>query len=106
MKNRANAAADNVKHHFLRIMAIPVLDHVISKREARLSSLSVTSCTFLSLIPSALCVQEADIADAVELYSDALSSPETMDQEMRRWKMKCEGKTESTKVLCTGNYGV
>ena len=53
----------------------------------------VTSCTLLSLVPSVLCVQKVDMADAVEMYSDDLPSPKMMDQEMRRWwwwKMKWE----------------
>ena len=84
MKNRANTAADDVKHHFLRNMSIPFLDHVISELEARFSSPLLTSCTLLSLVPSFLCVQEVDISDAVEMYSDDLPSPELIDQEMRR----------------------
>ena len=65
-----------------------IVEQVISELEARFSSQSVTCCTLLSLFPSILCVQEVDIADAVEIYSDDLQSTELLYQEMRRWKMK------------------
>ena len=80
------------KNIFLRNVAIPFLDHVISDLETRFSPLSVTSSTLLGLVPSVLCSQEVDIAKAVEMYSDDLPSPELMDQEVRRWKLKWEGK--------------
>ena len=58
---------DNVKDHILRNIEIPFLDHVLGEMEARFSCLLSTPSTLLSLVPSVLCVQEVDIADAVEI---------------------------------------
>ena len=74
MEDRATAPADNVKHQFLQNITIPLRDHVISGLEARFPSLSVTPCTLLSLATSVLCVQEVDIAAAVEKNNGDLSS--------------------------------
>ena len=71
-------------------MAIPFLDHIISEFEAQFSELSVKSSALLCLIPSIICTQEmpVNISVAVEMYSEDLPSPELMDQEMKRWKLK------------------
>ena len=92
MRNKANAPAESVQEHFLRNVAIPFLDHVVTDLEARFSPLSVTSSTLLGLLPSVLCSQEVDIAKAVDMHSDDLPSPELIDQEVRRWKFKWESK--------------
>ena len=55
MRNRANAPAESVQGHFLRNVAIPFLDHIITDLEARFSPLLVTSSTLLGLLPSVLC---------------------------------------------------
>jgi len=73
-------------------VAIPFLDHVITDLEARFSPLSVTSSTLLGLVPSVLCSQEVDITKAVDMYKHDLPTPELIDQEVRRWKLKWEGK--------------
>ena len=91
-RNRVNAPAESVQEHFLRNVAIPFLDHVITDLEARFSPLSVTSSTLLGLVPSVLCSQEVDITKAVDMYKDDLPTPELIDQEVRRWKLKWEGK--------------
>ena len=91
MKNRANAPAESVQEYFVRNMAIPLLDHVISDLETRFSPLSVTSSTLLGLVPSVLCSKEVDIAKAVDMYRDDLPSPEQID--VQRWILKWEGKS-------------
>ena len=82
-----------MQEHFLRNMAIPFIDYVITELETRFTPLSATSSTLLGLVPSVLCNQEVDIAEAVEMYKDDLPSPELIDQELRRWKFKWEGKS-------------
>ena len=93
MQHRANAPSETVKEHFLRNMALPFIDHIISEMEARFSPLAVTSAKLLSLVPSVLCSKDTpvDITEAVDMYHDDLPSPELMDQEMKRWRLKWEG---------------
>ena len=93
MQNRANAPAISVQEYFLRNIAIPFIDHVITELETHFIPLSTTSSTLLGLIPSVLCNQVVDISEAVEMYKDDLPSPELIDQELRRWKLKWEGKS-------------
>ena len=93
MQNRANAPAESLQEHFLRNMAIPFIDNVITELKIRFTPLSATSSTLLGLVPSVLCNQEVDIAEALQMYKDDLPLPELIDQELRRWKFKWEGKS-------------
>ena len=49
-----------------------------------------TAAKILTIVPSILCDEEkeVDIQDILELYSNDLPSPELLDQELVRWKMK------------------
>ena len=93
-KHRANAPAGTVNEYYLRNLAIPLLEHIISEFEARFSPLSVTSSLLLGLVPSVLCSQEEalDLSRAVDIYKDDLPSPELLDQEVKHWKLKWQGK--------------
>jgi hypothetical protein len=102
-QHRANAPAESVQGYFLRNMAIPFLDHVIIEFEAQFSAHSVTSSMLLGLIPSVQRSQEVtvDISAAVEMYEEDLPSPELMDQELKRWRLKWQGKSsEDTPASC------
>ena len=93
-KHRANAPSETVKEYYLVNMAIPFLDHIISEFGARFEGLSVRASKLFGLIPSILCSEEVpvDISEAVEMYKDDLPSPELMDQELKRWKVKWQSK--------------
>ncbi len=92
--HRSNAPAETPKEYYLRNMAIPFLDHIITQFEARFSSLAVTSSLLLGLVPSVLCSQEEalDLSRAVNTYREDLPSPELLDQEVKRWKLKWQDK--------------
>ena len=92
-----------VKDYFLRNMAIPFLNHILIEFEARLSPLTATSSMLLGLIPSIQCRQDVtvDISAILDMYRDDLPSPELIDQELKRWKLKWEGKSlEHTPASC------
>ncbi|XP_063752499.1 52 kDa repressor of the inhibitor of the protein kinase-like isoform X1 [Eleginops maclovinus] len=93
-KHRENVPAEGVKEYYLRNMTIPFLDHVISEFESRFSPLSVTASRLMGLIPSVQCNSDVtvDISEAVALYQDDLPSPEVIDQELKRWKLKWQVK--------------
>ena len=93
MQNRANAPSESVQEYFLRNMAIPFIDHIIMELEARFTPLSTTSSTLLGLVPSVLVDEELDMSEAIEMYKDDLPTPELFQQELRRWKLKWEGKS-------------
>ena len=82
-------------------MAVPFIDHVIAEMEARFSPLALTSSKLLGLVPSVLCSQEMNITAAVDMYQDDLSSPELMEQELKRLKLNWMVKsTEQTSSSC------
>lgn len=93
--HRGNVPAETVKDYYLHNMAIPFLDHVISEFESRFSPLSVTASRLVGLIPSIQCNLDVtvDISEAVLLYQDDLPSPELIDQELKRWKLKWQTKS-------------
>ena len=95
MKNKANAPCESIEQYFLRNMAIPFLDHVITELEVGFSPLTTTSSTLIGLVPSVFSAhgQEVDITSAVQLYKDDLPSPELLDQELLRWKFQWKGKS-------------
>ncbi len=102
-RHRANAPAENVKDYFRRNMAVSFLDHIITEFEAHFSELSVKSSMLLGLIPSIQCGQDVpvDISEPVEIYQEDLPSPELMDQELKRWRLKWQGKSsEQTPTSC------
>ncbi|KAL6484471.1 hypothetical protein MHYP_G00065160 [Metynnis hypsauchen] len=94
-KHRENVPAEGVKEDYLRNMAIPFLDHVISEFESRFSPLSVSASRLMGLIPSVQCNSDVmvDISEAVALYQDDLPSPEVIHQELKRWKLKWQAKS-------------
>lgn len=93
--HRENVPAETVTDYYLRNMAIPFLDHVISEFNSRFSPLSVTASRLMGLIPSIQCNSDVtvDISEAVCLYQDDLPSPELNDQELKRWKLKWQTKS-------------
>lgn len=91
--HRENVPAETVKDYYCRNMAIPFLDRVILEFESRFSPLSVTASRILGLIPSIQCNSDVDISEAVQLYQDDLPSPELINQELKRWKLKWQNKS-------------
>uniref|UniRef100_A0A671VMP9 DUF4371 domain-containing protein n=1 Tax=Sparus aurata TaxID=8175 RepID=A0A671VMP9_SPAAU len=99
--HRENVPAETVTDYYLRNMAIPFLDHVISEFNSRFSPLSVTASRLMGLIPSIQCNSDVtvDISEAVCLYQDDLPSPELNDQELKRWKLKWQTKSSEQRPI-------
>ncbi|KAL0162330.1 hypothetical protein M9458_041726 [Cirrhinus mrigala] len=93
--HRENVPAETVKDYYRRNMAIPFLDHVILEFEFRFSPLSITASRLLGLIPSIQCNSDVtvDVSEAVQLYQNDLPSPELIDQELKRWKLRWRNKS-------------
>ena len=108
MQNRANAPAETVQELFLCNMAVPFFDHTITEMDARFPPFTVTSSKLLCLVPSVLCSQEVDVATAVKMHKAYLPSPELINQEVKRWKLKWEGQSSelTPKLLWPGSQAM
>ena len=92
-QHRSNAPSETVKEFFLRNLAVPFLDHLIVNLEERFSPLAQASARLLYLIPSILIDKEVEMAPAVALYQDDLPSSQLLEQELKHWKLKWQGKS-------------
>ena len=101
-KNRANAPSDSIQEYYLRNMAFPFLDHIVSELQGQFS-MSVGALKLLGLVPSVLGSEnvKVDISEAVvQLYKADLPSIELVDQEVRRWKFKWQGQSANVPETC------
>ena len=89
-RHRANVETTTTEEWYKLNVTIPFLDHIICELEMQFSPMAKTAAKILTIVPSILCDEdkEVDIRDIFELYSNDLPSPELLDQELVRWKMK------------------
>ena len=50
--------------------------------------MSITAANLLGLVPSVICDKDVDLKDVVQLYSKDMPSPEVVEQELKRWKLR------------------
>ena len=76
---------------------IPFLDHIATELDTQFSELARTSSRLLGLVPSVICNTDDifNIEDIAQTYSSDLPSPELLEQEMTRWKLKYLSKRNS-----------
>ena len=70
--HRANAEIGSIEEWFLRNVAIPVVDHILTKLNTRFSVLSQISSQLLELVPLVLCSKKDFDLSAVELLYSML----------------------------------
>ncbi|XP_037553231.1 52 kDa repressor of the inhibitor of the protein kinase isoform X2 [Nematolebias whitei] len=87
-QHRSNIPSEDVFSHYRLNLAIPFLEHIITNLEAQFSSLSATASSLLGLVPSVICNRHLDTTEIVSMYAEDLPSPELVDQEITRWKLK------------------
>jgi len=98
-RNRDNTPAENPAEYNRRIVAIPILDHLIAELNMRFSSLHQKAMQGLSLIPSILvnltpAEGKKTLLEAVNLYQDDLPSIGSIKSEVHNWMVKWEKNTK------------
>ena len=84
-KYRDNTEAANTKEYYKRVVAISILDTLISEMKIRFNKFSITASKVLYLVPELIC-SELDIttklAPVIEMYKVDLINPDIVDQEI------------------------
>ena len=74
--HRDNIEAANTKEYYKRVVAIPILDTLISEMKIRFNKFSITASKVLYLVPELIC-SESDIttklAPVIEMYKADLT---------------------------------
>ena len=70
------------------MVAIPLLDHIISVLQDRFSAGAIVVSSLLGVIPSICCVKDVSLERAIERYSQDLPALELLPLELRRWKAR------------------
>ncbi len=94
-RNRPNAAAENIEDWYRINVAIPFIDHIITELDSQFSGLAKTVSTLLGLVPLNIHTNEViDLTEIKQLYFNDLPTPETLEQELSRWKHKFQSYKE------------
>ena len=88
-----NIERANTKEYYKRVVAIPILDTLISEMKILFNKFSITASKVVYLVPELIC-SEPDIttklAPVIEMYKADLINPDIADQEITLW-MKNRG---------------
>ena len=91
--HRDNNEAANPKEYYKRVIAIPILDTLISEMKFRFNKFSITASKVLYLVPELKC-SESDIVTKIapvsKMYKADLINPDIVDQEITLWMKKRE----------------
>ena len=104
--HRDTIEAANTKEYYKLVVAIPILDTLISEMKIRFNKFSITASKVLYLVPELIC-SEPDIttklAPVIEMYKVDLINPDIVDQEITLWMKKWENvpKSQSGSTLAT-----
>ena len=88
--HRNNVPAENPEEYYRRVIAVPLIDRLISEMTFRFNSFNKSvkapfACTIIICHPV---YNHLEITDLTNQYSDNLPNPDIIDQELRRWKRK------------------
>ena len=93
-----NIERANTKEYYKRVVAIPILDTLISEMKILFNKFSITASKVLYLVPELIC-SEPDIttklAPVIEMYKADLINPDIADQEITLWMKKWENVPKS-----------
>ena len=96
MQHRTNCPADSSEEYYKRNLIIPFLDHFLAEFNERFSNNSKRAALILHLIPEVICskggIDMQALKEVVELYSDDLPSPLSVNAEVHMWLVKWLGK--------------
>ena len=88
---RDNIEASNPKEYYKRVIAIPILDTLISEMKFHYNKFSITASKAPYLVPELMC-SESDIvtklAPVMGMYKADLINPDIVDQEITLWMKK------------------
>ena len=89
--HRDNTEAANPKEYNKRVIAIPILDTLISEMKFHFNKFSITASKVLYLVPELMC-SESDIVTklgpVIKMYKADLIKPGIVDQEITLWMKK------------------
>ena len=88
-----NIEAANPKEYYKRVIAIPILDTLISEMKFRFNKFSITASKVLYLVPELICSESGivtKLAPVIEMYKADLINPDIVDQEITLWMKKWE----------------
>ena len=87
-QHRSNPQSSSIEDYFKKVVAIPLLEHIISALQDRFSAGAIVASSLLGVIPSICCVKDVSLERAIERYSQDLPAPELLPLELRRWKAR------------------
>ncbi|KAF3859978.1 hypothetical protein F7725_000233, partial [Dissostichus mawsoni] len=88
-QNRANTPSQSIEEHYRLNLFYPFIDHVTSQLNTRFVENSEPAMLATYLIPSALSRLTKDKQEMmVSWYREDLPQPDSIDQEIHRWKVK------------------
>ena len=97
---RNNIEASTSEEYWRRGIFVPFLDHLISEFEERFGQLSQDAILGLNLLPNEVgSLKPEDEAAIISHYKDDLSSPNTVVQELHRWKALWNGQPDIPTTL-------
>ena len=85
-EHRSNPEFSSVKDYYQKVIAIPLLDHILVSLEDRFSAGAIIASSLLGIVPSVCCEREVNLDRAIDMYTQDLPSPELFPPEFRRWK--------------------
>lgn len=100
-KHRPNAPSASKKEYYLRNVAIPFSDHLLSDFSNRFDAESRKGAHLLGLLPGAVTKAEADLAELVNgllFWESDLPQPTTLRTELKQWQRFWQKKDNVTAV--------
>lgn len=93
-QNRANIPSQSIEEHYGLNLFYPFNDHVTSQLNTRFVENSESAMLAAYLIPSALFKLTKEKQEImVSWYREDLPEPDSIDQEVNRWKVKNQAQT-------------
>ena len=65
-QHRSNPQSSSIEDYFKKVVAIPLLDHIISALQDRFSAGAIVASSLLDVIPSICCVKDVSLERAID----------------------------------------
>lgn len=87
-KNRSNTPSSSPQEHYKRVIALPLLDSLITQLKERFDGENKRRIqALLSLVPSVMLSMDAEFSDQDFMFwKEDLPTPKSLAGELRRWK--------------------
>ena len=87
-RNNAGGTEDSPFMYYKNNLAIPLVDHIIAEMSLQFSGIVAEAVKLLGLVPSVISIEETHLSDITSVCETDLPSPETMQSELMRWRLK------------------